>query len=414
MKGIKFLLILFAVFIFVSCTSDSPIVLKKDNDAPAVSEEKGTAFKEFHFSRADEIIIEKATLFNNNIFSQLIDVSSENVFYSPLGLHSFLSMIVNGTSIDASQEILSALGYENVEDINDYYQRLIPALVEADDQVSYSSLNSVWVDTYLDVKENFINKLYKVYGAEFFKEKLNTESTRLKINDWASDKTEGMIKDFFNESLGENVKMILLNALYFNGRWHIPFEKSETEEEIFHGTTSETKVEMMHNTQYAKYTETEHGICVSLQYGNGTYYLNIFLPNEGEDVESFISMVDKLKPIYGDRKCNISIPKFEITYDNGKLKNVLHNIGIKKIFNDENSLSGIAPSLVVDEIIQKAIFSIDESGAAAAAVTGNTSVTMGDIPNYTSEPDVKVNRPFIFTITAYDDIVLFSGLVRNI
>ena len=70
----------------------------------------------------------------------------------------------------------------------------------------------------------------------------------------------------------------LLNAIYFKGMWSSPFNVENTKEEPFnHGAP----VPMMHleNVELS-YAENDLYQTVVLPYGNGTYRMQVFLPQE--------------------------------------------------------------------------------------------------------------------------------------
>ena len=68
-----------------------------------------------------------------------------------------------------------------------------------------------------------------------------------KINDWVANKTKNQIQNLFpKESLKPNTAMILINALYFKGKWDKKFDREYTQETKFVVNKDESfNVEMM-------------------------------------------------------------------------------------------------------------------------------------------------------------------------
>ena len=55
-----------------------------------------------------------------------------------------------------------------------------------------------------------------------------------KINDWVANKTRNTIQNLFpKENLNPNTAMILINALYFKGKWNWKFDREYTKETKF-------------------------------------------------------------------------------------------------------------------------------------------------------------------------------------
>ena len=67
--------------------------------------------------------------------------------------------------------------------------------------------------------------------------------------------------------------------LYFKGEWTNTFEEALTEEAPFYGRAEESTVEMMLQTNYFDYYETDDYQAVRLNYINGANFI-VVLPKE--------------------------------------------------------------------------------------------------------------------------------------
>lgn len=68
-----------------------------------------------------------------------------------------------------------------------------------------------------------------------------------------NSKIQNLIKP---DSLSQDTKLILVNALYFSGKWKNPFEKYATYTEKFYkGNSVVTDVDMMHQTDSFNYCD---------------------------------------------------------------------------------------------------------------------------------------------------------------
>lgn len=183
---------------------------------------------------------ERAIVTSQNDFSlamfQKLSAKNEDVNFmaSPLSVSMAMSMLANGANGETRDEIIEALGFdkENLDEVNLFNQRITKYLKEVDNTSKLSLANSIWIDKSLSVYDDFISVNKASYGAEIFNVPLSSEQTRKEINKWASDKTEGMIPEFFKEAPGGAV--CLMNALFFDGKWKNKFDKALTAEGDFH------------------------------------------------------------------------------------------------------------------------------------------------------------------------------------
>ncbi len=77
------------------------------------------------------------------------------------------------------------------------------------------------------------------------------------INEWVSEQTEGKIKNLIPSGLLNGlVRLVLTNAIYFNGQWLFLFEESATRNETFTLLDkSIVDVPMMRQTEAFLYAE---------------------------------------------------------------------------------------------------------------------------------------------------------------
>src|SRR5687767_327625 len=59
-------------------------------------------------------------------------------------------------------------------------------------------------------------------------------SARHTINRWVADKTRGKIQELIAGGVHADTRLILANALYFMGKWVLPFRQSNTDEAPFY------------------------------------------------------------------------------------------------------------------------------------------------------------------------------------
>ncbi|MDE6409594.1 MAG: hypothetical protein K2K81_05045 [Muribaculaceae bacterium] len=410
--------------ILVSCDNDNgnnPVICPPPQPQPDEDEpEKPTDFKYIELTSAQRDANASTKKFAYDMLRKSVEQANlidpdGNVFISPLGFSNILTMLANGADVETLAEITTALG-TNLDNLNSFYSLLTDVLPKADNQVKFSTANSVWLDNAFNPSADYMNLLHDNFNADSFIVDLNTVETKNAINKWCSDKTNGMIPEFLKKPLNDGL-MFLVNALYFNGKWTEPFDAEKTDKGTFISSNGQSsEVEMMHGEYGIKYSRIQSGEIITLFYGNKTYAFNIYLPNKGTSIEEALaSSDDYMEDTLGDCGCILTLPKFELEYENNRLKEVGEQLGIYRLFNTSGSLSKIADDLYCEFMKQVAKIKVNEEGAEAAAVTGALvfNSTGEEIPY--KPVVVNVNRPFIFSITeTTNDIILFAGVVRNL
>ena len=220
------------------------------------------------------------------------------------------------------------------------------------------------------------------------------------------------------DSLTNNVKLLLINAIHFKGVWTSPFNKEVTMPATFWVTDEESReVPMMTRTSEMIYARLEelNSSMVELPFGNGRLVMQVLVPDERLGVfqlENKMLDIDLLAE-FGEKhqivNVELRLPRFTFSLDL-PLSSSLRRTGMEDLFSpDKADLSGITGSklLFVSEVQQKVFIQVDEEGSEAAAVT---AALMSD----GAPKIVSVDHPFIFLIRdTLTDSILFQGRVVN-
>lgn len=343
--------------------------------------------------------------------------AEDNIFVSPLSLHIALGMLMNGAEGETREGIIQALRSDGLsaDELNKAYNTLLKELPEADNKVKLAIANSMWYRNGFAVKSSFKDVLSDVFAAQIYGESFDGSTVR-KINQWASEKTQGKVDQVIDQIDGGLV-MFLMNALYFKGDWAIPFDKNKTRDHDFKlASGGSRKVPMMFLEEKLQgYSDNDMDVVI-LPYSSGQFNLTLFVPKEGKDVHTLIQELDskKWETIQNGNfnvKTYLGLPKFTLKYDIN-LNEVLSDMGMAKVFTDQAELGGIADaSLLVSFVKQNTFLGIDEVGTEAAAVT-----TIGVELTSVNQPQrtVIADRPFFFTISENtSNTILFTGRIMN-
>ncbi|RYU95647.1 serpin family protein [Emticicia agri] len=345
-----------------------------------------------------------------------IEEADKSYFVSPLSLHIALGMLLNGADTQTKEEIQKALRVSgDMATTNGIYKDLIDNLPLSDPKVKNTIANSVWYRNTFKVEQSYLDNLKNYFNANAFGENFDDKATVGKINNWASDNTNGKIKKVLDE-IKEDQVLFLMNALYFKGDWKTQFKEADTRNEDFTGTKGVKSVKMMNMTENVKYAKREGYQAVELPYGDGNYVMTVILPEKSTDAALASLSTGEWQALNGalkEQKVIVGLPKFTLEYE-ADLKKVLTEMGINAAFSDAADLSKIASPagrLKVGMVKQNTYVGIDEKGTEAAAVT-TIGVVLTSVPNY---PQVVCNRPFLFVISEkQSNTILFAGKIANL
>ena len=346
----------------------------------------------------------------------------KNYMFSPLSIKMALMMAANGASGKTKTEILDTI---NVADI-DHYNECIRLMIEEYSQSEILKMNisnSIWINsdnTSQRFGEEYNKKLAEVFNAE--SGVVNNKTAEKEINGWVNEKTQGKIPSIITRDNADFWAM-LVNAVYFKGRWQNEFNKSATKKDDFYSRDGKTtSIDFMNKTSWMNYSKKDGITIVELPYltreeifdENGEYVETKKL--QGVNISMYLMMSDRnfspeealCEPELKSKYIALSVPKFDIEYS-VELNDILKTVGIKKAFETDAEFRGMfdGGNMWLDSTIHKTYIKVDEEGTEAAAVTGGG---MGGTSLPPEPLEIKYNKPFTFVIK--DNIngeILFMG-----
>ncbi|GAB4045665.1 serpin family protein [Spirosoma litoris] len=360
----------------------------------------------------------QTTQFAFDVSKQVVaeEGQTNNVFISPLSLHIALGMILNGANGQTAQEIQKTLKLDTqtLAEANNTYQNLLENLPGVDSKVTLSLANSVWYRNTFSVETSFQDLLKQSFQAEVSAQNFDDAATVGKINNWASQKTNGKIPKVLDRIESSDI-MFLMNALYFKGNWTTQFKPEQTIDSPFKlasGTT--TTVRMMRLNTALKHASRSTYTAFELPYGSGNFAMTVLLPTESTTADALINSFSgdewtQLQQAMTSSMIDIGLPKFTLTYAIN-LNKTLSTLGMPTAFTDGADFTKINKQggLTLSFVKQNTFVAVDEQGTEAAAVTtGGISVTSAPVP-------ILCNRPFIFVIhEKASGTILFVGKIAD-
>lgn len=354
-----------------------------------------------------------------------------NLFYSPYSVSLALAMAHAGARGETEAQMARTLHYTLAQ------EQLHPAFNALDHVLSgrgkgaqgqdgegfrLSVANSVWGQSGYQFQQPYLETLARNYGAglRLLDFQNRPEPSRVTINDWVEEQTEGKIVDLLPEgTIDPLTRLVLANAVYFNAAWKHAFEGASTRPGPF--TTrdgDEVEVPMMSQSETLAYERGEGYQAVELRYDGDALSMVILLPDLG-GFEAFEDSLDGARVEAAVRALQprlvaLTMPKF--TYSSSfSLADTLSAMGMPDAMSPgQADFTGIdgTRELYISDVVHKAVVAVDEKGTEAAAATGVVVRT-------TSAPAeqpviVTVDRPFVFLIRDLETgTVVFAGRVLN-
>jgi serpin B len=354
-----------------------------------------------------------------------------NFFYSPYSISLALAMTYAGARGETAQQMADTLHFLlEQEMLHPAFNWLDAELAsrgegaEGKDGEGFrlNIVNAIWGQKDYEFLSDFLDVLAENYGAglrilDFINE---TEQSRVAINDWVSDQTEGRIEDLIPQGvITELTRLVLTNAIYFNAAWAYPFDEEMTADGPFYLLDGgQITVPMMKQTESFGYTEGEGYQAIELLYDGGELSMVILLPEagkfeafeEGLQGQQVNDIINGLQPT----EVALTMPKFEFDSE-FSLNDALIDMGMPDAFSpydaDFSGMNGKLGTerLFISDVVHKAFVAVDEAGTEAAAATA-VIMDLGCLPPPPVE--VTIDHPFIFLIRDIETgAILFVGRV---
>ncbi|XP_070836051.1 protein Z-dependent protease inhibitor [Chaetodon trifascialis] len=357
--------------------------------------------------------------FAMNLYRKISSFHDKNIFFSPLSISTSFAALLMASDGVTHEEMLKVLNLEQLEQADQ--PELIPKLFQVlnENITQNGSLKldhgmALFVHPQFKVGEMFADQIKMFFDADIKSVDFgDTKESIAFINDYIRHKTQDKVAEMIS-TLDAMTQVMLINTIFFQGNWQIPFNPNFTENAPFYiDNYRVVQVPMMFMEDKFYMMEDAHlgAKVLKLPYEEGVSML-ILLPKKGMDytaiddginAERFLSWIKKLQKI----KLEINIPRFKME-QSYSLHNLLPEMGMASIFSNLANLTKLSQNggLKVSEVLHKAVIEVDETGTTAAAAT-----TSGITP-YSLPRTFTVNRPFFFFIYHEDtNCILFMGRV---
>ena len=349
-----------------------------------------------------------------------------NVFISPLSVSMSLAMLMNGAGGETFEAMGATLGLEglSVDEANVAYKDLTELLLRLNSSVEFTLANHSWLDETFQVRRDYRSRVEVFFDAGIENVSFEEPSMAGAINGWVGATTGGRIPELVTPDEFRGLVALLVNSVYFDGKWADPFDPAETVMIGFlRADGSTVHVPTMRQELDARVGGGEdYGedyVAVDLPYGGHVFSMMVVVPLgeytlsglvEEMDDERWREMVDALR---GEARTEVRLPRFELAYEK-VLNDALKAMGMEVAFDGAdadfgwlmgNQSLGAVPHL--GWMKQKTFLRVDEEGTETAAATGTAFATAGNAV-------IQADRPFLFAIRERESgAILFLGTVTD-
>lgn len=288
--------------------------------------------------RAQNLATDKAVAANNafafDLYSRLAKQPG-NLCVSPCSAEIALVMVHAGAGGQTARQMAEALHLPG--EAPHAYSEFANLLNGLNDiSVSGNQLvlaNSIWVQQEYPILKPFERTVRSQFGAGMYLVDFASAAGEAgrEMNSWVAKQTRGKILEITSPDLPDaDTRLVLANAMYFKGRWMMPFDKALTTNSPFRlDTGGWTAVPMMKSKDYFAYAETDDLQVLGVPYISNILSFVVLLPKKNgglSEVERTLTakLADRL---FEEMEANsaldvhevyVSLPKFNFGSKRGQ------------------------------------------------------------------------------------------------
>ncbi|XP_072461127.1 serpin B10-like [Notamacropus eugenii] len=367
-------------------------------------------------------------------FSKMLSESEGdgNILFSPLDISTALSMTLLGARGNTATQIEQVLQLHKVtagettsprfekkrkmelnpnkaEGIFSDFQAHISEINKPNNSYVLKTANRLYGEKTYPFHCEYLENMKKYFGAEpqsvnFLED---AEQIRTQINSWVENETEGkIVKLLPDDSIDSMTRLVLVNVIYFKGKWKEQFKPEDTTEKPFRvnqTTTKPVKMMSMKCNLQIFHIEKPDAKGIQLYYGNGEISMFIVLPDDVNGLKELEKTItygklsdwthEDMMEMYD---VQLYLPKFKLE-KNYDLKSTLITMGMSDAFSTSHAdFSGMTDrkNLFLSEVFHKSFIEVNEEGTEATASTADDFSVRIRLPSIT----FNVDHPFLFFI----------------
>ncbi|CAH2098422.1 unnamed protein product [Euphydryas editha] len=356
----------------------------------------------------------------NNVYTYQQDFGENNVAISPLSVWSIFSLLAEGSAGETFVELMRELRLPNdLRETQNLHSAVVKLLKNKGQDVTLNTQTAMFSDRSLKVHPEFCESALYYSTDVYSVDTTNTTKLANDINYYICLATEGRIREAVKPELLEDLRLILVDALYFKATWTHPFDPTQTKEEAFYNSQGKKigSVNMMYHKARHNYGESNliSAQILEMTYGKFEQFSMLFLlPFDGYTVKNMLNELAtqpldwmmEYKMSENPPEIDCYIPRFKISSRTDLIRPLQYS-GIQRIFDMEKAeLPGVSDSpLFVSKVVQNVDIEVTEEGtvAAASTVVGLEDRILG--------LRFEANKEFAFLVVDRStDLILLAGV----
>lgn len=175
--------------------------------------------------------------FTSNLYHAVRVKSNDNLFLSPYSIATCLSMLYLGAKGNTAKQLENILNISLMKERIHFANNKYLNLLQSDSQnFTLKSANRIYMNLNFPISDHYQTKLSQFYLSTIENVDFANNAPQIVdvINKWVDDYTNGKIQKLLAQrDLNANTVLVLLNAIYFKGRWAEKFPKRLTKKRDF-------------------------------------------------------------------------------------------------------------------------------------------------------------------------------------
>ncbi|XP_050081627.1 serpin B6-like [Anopheles aquasalis] len=330
--------------------------------------------------------------------------SPENYILSPVMVQTLLSYLNDGASQATRQQMKTVLQL-SMKDLKEIRGVLQPtSAAEHHSKYKLDVASQIFKSHEIELLDGFEDSLTrnKVPMQEI--DFSNPHTAANEINSWVSRTTREKITSIVDElSLDPTTQLMLLNAIYFNGKWRYSFNNT-VRSTFYLGGNKQHPCKMMTLLEELRYgytgpNEDDQKLSwVELPYQGDEVSMIVLLPAKRfkldeellnfkiADLENILTEIEK----NNKGQIKVKLPMFK-SESEVSLVEPLQQMGLRNVFGGGKPFAKLSDANVkISNVKQKSLLSVNERQTIATSVTEVGIVGLA-LPSY---PEFIVNQPF--------------------
>jgi len=343
----------------------------------------------------------------------------QNVFISPLSVFLALAMTENGAAGEtkaAMRKVLALPADASAESVNLSAAAVMRSLL-SHGEAELTIANALWADFTSTISPDFVAVCQNSFDADVQTIDLSHPSSADTINTWVSQKTAGKIPAIVTPGALAGLPAILANALYFKGKFSIPFPKEATQPMPFHLADGREKVVPMMRISglHGSYRQGTTFEAAVLQYRKSPIALYMLLPAKGAPPEQILTerSLRELQVMDESVSLDLSMPRFNIDFTRSlKASLTRQGMGIAFQFHGADFSALGSPLFFLGDLVHNTRLEVDEEGTVAAASTSIALAQTALIAPPIKKRTLVFDRPFAVLLQhRMTEAIVFVGVV---